>query len=91
MTLNHIQLLTLANTHLTHLFKQNGNDEWFMAEFPYKFNKIEKHWQIDEYHINPTLNSTPMISITYQNLIVADYRLYLNKNGTLIDEFFIYE
>lgn len=92
MNLNHTQLLTLTNTHLTHLFKQNGNDKWFMAEFPYKFDQLEKHWQIDEYHINPTLNSAPMIlttcQITYQNLAVADYRLYFDKNERLIDEFF---
>lgn len=36
INVNHTQLLTLANTHLTHFFKQNGNDEWFMAEFPYE-------------------------------------------------------
>lgn len=41
--MNTTNILTLANTHLTQLFKQNGNDEWFMAEFPYKFDKIEKH------------------------------------------------
>lgn len=46
MQSNHTQLLTLTNTHLTHLFKQNGNDKWFMAEFPYKFDQVEKDWQI---------------------------------------------
>lgn len=64
-----------------------------MAEFPYRFDKIEKHWQIDECHINPTLNSTPMIlitcQITYQNLTVAGYRLYLDMSYQVIDEFFI--
>ncbi|AKG17568.1 hypothetical protein [Moraxella bovoculi] len=63
-----------------------------MAEFPYKFDQVEKDWQIDEYHINPTLNSAPTIlttcQITYQNLAVADYRLYFDKNERLIDEFF---
>ncbi|OOR89109.1 hypothetical protein LP123_00850 [Moraxella bovis] len=92
MQSNHTQLLTLTNNRLTHLFKQNGNDKRFMAEFPYKLDQVEKHWQIDEYHINPTLNSAPMIlttcQITYQNLAVADCRLYFDKNERLIDEFF---
>ncbi|STY90535.1 hypothetical protein [Moraxella bovis] len=56
MQSNHTQLLTLTNNRLTHLFKQNGNDKRFMAEFPYKLDQVEKHWQINEYYIKFSTN-----------------------------------
>lgn len=92
--MNHTNLSTLANTHLDNLFKQNGNDEWFMAKFPYEFDKVDRYWQIDECHINPSLNSKPMIlvqcQLIYQNLTVATYRLYFDTDYQLIDEFFLF-
>ncbi|MDO5050131.1 MAG: hypothetical protein Q4D68_00115 [Moraxella equi] len=51
-----------------------------MAEFPYELDKVDRHWQIDNNCINTILHSEPLIlvqcQITYQNLAVADYRLY---------------
>lgn len=92
MNLNHIQLLTLTNHSLNNLFKNNLSDELFLKEFPYKVDKIVKNWQIDECHINPTLNSNPMIlvqcQLIYENLTVATYRLYFDGDYQLIDEFF---
>ncbi|WP_143823509.1 hypothetical protein [Moraxella equi] len=64
-----------------------------MTEFPYEFDKVDRYWQIDECHINPSLNSKPMIlvecQITYQHLTMATYRLYFDTDYQLIDEFFI--